>query len=182
MGQWATPHHLSDVRRGAPSCIWDYLAHSDITIYVIECYTCYTLHDRRLGGIGRVVPIARCSRCSDWFVIAERLLQLSVRTIFQRRRFGLVISFHQIHPRHDRRLGGIGRVVPIASRIAKSSSVAKLPGAMDYHIKSPFICTLIRIVRIDIHRKMQFNDSFIGIYYSYVGLEPSVRISYHIHR
>jgi len=31
--QWATPHHLSDVRRGAPSWIWDYLAH-DITIYV----------------------------------------------------------------------------------------------------------------------------------------------------
>ena len=34
IGHWATPHHLSDVRRGAPSCIWDYLAHSDITIYV----------------------------------------------------------------------------------------------------------------------------------------------------
>jgi len=34
IGQWATPHHLSDVRRGASSLIWDYLAHSDITIYV----------------------------------------------------------------------------------------------------------------------------------------------------
>ena len=34
IGQWATPHHLSDVRRGAPSWIWDYLAHSDVTIYV----------------------------------------------------------------------------------------------------------------------------------------------------
>jgi len=34
IGQWATPHHLSDVRRGAPSWIWDYLAHSDIAIYV----------------------------------------------------------------------------------------------------------------------------------------------------
>jgi len=34
IGQWATPHHLSDVRNGAPSWIWDYLAHSDITIYV----------------------------------------------------------------------------------------------------------------------------------------------------
>ena len=27
----------------------------------------------------------------------------------------LDISFHLIHPRHDRRLGGIGRVVPIAA-------------------------------------------------------------------
>ena len=99
IGQWATPHHLSDVRRGAPSWIWDYLAHA-----------CYTLHDRRWGGIGRVVPNARCSRCSDWFVIAERLSYVSVRTIFQRRRFGLDICFHLIHPRHDRRLGGIGRV------------------------------------------------------------------------
>ena len=34
IGQWATPHRLSDVRRGAPSWIWDYLAHSDIIIYV----------------------------------------------------------------------------------------------------------------------------------------------------
>jgi len=38
---------------------------------------------------------------------------VSVRTIFQRMRFGLDISFHQIHPRHDRRLGGIRRVVLI---------------------------------------------------------------------
>jgi len=72
--------------------------------------------------------------------------------------------------------------VDTTSRVAKSSSVAKLPGAMDYHIKSPFICTLIRIVRIDKHRNMQFNDSFNGIYYSFVGLEPSVRMSYHIYR
>ena len=36
IGQWATPHHLSDVRRGAPSWIWDYLAHSDVTIYVLK--------------------------------------------------------------------------------------------------------------------------------------------------
>ena len=36
IGQWATPHHLSDVRRGAPSWIWDYLAHSDVTIYVLN--------------------------------------------------------------------------------------------------------------------------------------------------
>jgi len=28
-----------------------------------------------------------------------------------------LISFHQIHPRHDRRLGGIGRVVPIAQKL-----------------------------------------------------------------
>jgi len=34
---------------------------------------CYTFHDRRLGGIGREVPIARCSRCLDWFGIAEGL-------------------------------------------------------------------------------------------------------------
>ena len=34
IGQWVAPHHLSDVRRGAPSWIWDYLAHSDVTIYV----------------------------------------------------------------------------------------------------------------------------------------------------
>ena len=34
IGQWATSHHLSDVRRGAPSWIWDYLAHNDVTIYV----------------------------------------------------------------------------------------------------------------------------------------------------
>ena len=34
IGQWATPHHLSNVRRGAPSWIWDYLAHSDITVSV----------------------------------------------------------------------------------------------------------------------------------------------------
>jgi len=34
IGQWATPHNLSDVRRSAPSWIWDYLAHSDVTIYV----------------------------------------------------------------------------------------------------------------------------------------------------
>jgi len=110
IGQWATPHHLSDVCRGAPSWIWDYLAHSDIIIYV---YRMLYMHDRRLGGIGRVVSIARCSRCSDWFVIAERLSYVSVRTLFQRRRFGLDIAFHQIHPRHDRWLGGIGRVVPI---------------------------------------------------------------------
>ena len=51
-----------------------YLAHSDVTIYVLNAIqSCYTLHDRWLGGIGRVVPIARCSKCSDWFVIAERL-------------------------------------------------------------------------------------------------------------
>ena len=56
IGQWATPHHLSDVRRGAPSWIWDYLAHSDVTI----CVQNATWHDRRLGGIGRVVPIAHC--------------------------------------------------------------------------------------------------------------------------
>jgi len=36
IGQWATPHHLSDVRRGAPSWISDYLAHSDVTIYVLK--------------------------------------------------------------------------------------------------------------------------------------------------
>ena len=36
IGQWATPHHLSDVRRGAPSWIWDYLAYSDVTIYVLN--------------------------------------------------------------------------------------------------------------------------------------------------
>jgi len=36
IGQWTTPHHLSDVRRGAPSWIWDYLAHSDVTIYVLN--------------------------------------------------------------------------------------------------------------------------------------------------
>jgi len=36
IGQWATPHHLSDVRRDAPSWIWDYLAHSDVTIYVLN--------------------------------------------------------------------------------------------------------------------------------------------------
>jgi len=34
IGQWATPHHLSDVRRGAPSWIWDYLAYNDVSIYV----------------------------------------------------------------------------------------------------------------------------------------------------
>jgi len=34
IGQWATPHHLSDVRRDAPSLIWNYIAHSDVTIYV----------------------------------------------------------------------------------------------------------------------------------------------------
>ena len=32
-------------------------------------------------------------------------------------RFGLDISFHQIHPRHDRWLGGISRVVPIGGGI-----------------------------------------------------------------
>jgi len=68
IGQWATPRHLSDVRSavldlGLLSTQW----HHHL------CIECYTLHDRRLGGIGRVVPIARCSRCSDWFVIAERL-------------------------------------------------------------------------------------------------------------
>jgi len=77
-------------------------------------FTCYTLHDRRLGRINRVVPIAHCSRCSDWSVIAERLSKVFVRTIFQRRRFGLDISLHQIHLRHDRRLGRIGRVVLFA--------------------------------------------------------------------
>ena len=34
IGKWATPHHLSDVRRGAPSWLCDYLAHSDVTVYV----------------------------------------------------------------------------------------------------------------------------------------------------
>ena len=36
IGQWATPHHLSDVRRGAPSWIWDFLPHSDVTTYVMN--------------------------------------------------------------------------------------------------------------------------------------------------
>jgi len=35
----------------------------------------------------------------------------------QRRRFGLDISFHLIHQRHDRRLGGIGRVASIELRV-----------------------------------------------------------------
>jgi len=34
IGQWATPHHLCDVRKSAPSWIWGYSAYSDITIYV----------------------------------------------------------------------------------------------------------------------------------------------------
>jgi len=72
----------------------------------------YMLYFAR-SPVRRNWPIAGCLRCLDWFVIAERLSKASVRTIFQRRRFGLDISFHQIHPRHDRRLGGIGRVVPI---------------------------------------------------------------------
>jgi len=38
--QWATPHHLSDVHRGG---------HLGFVT---------TWHDRRLGGIGRLVPIA----------------------------------------------------------------------------------------------------------------------------
>ena len=32
----ATPHHLSDVRRGAPSWIWDYFSQSDVTICVLN--------------------------------------------------------------------------------------------------------------------------------------------------
>jgi len=36
IGQCDTPHHLSDVRRGAPSCIWDYFSHSDVTICVLN--------------------------------------------------------------------------------------------------------------------------------------------------
>jgi len=32
----ATPHHLSDVRRGAPSWIWDYFSHSDVTICLLN--------------------------------------------------------------------------------------------------------------------------------------------------
>jgi len=40
IGRWASPHNLSDVRMSAPSRIW---------------------HDRRLGGIGQVVPFAHCS-------------------------------------------------------------------------------------------------------------------------
>ena len=36
IGQWATPHHLSDEFTGVPSWIWDYLAHSDVTIYVLK--------------------------------------------------------------------------------------------------------------------------------------------------
>ena len=44
-----------------------------------------------------------------------------VRTIFQRRRFGLDITFHLIHPRHDHRLGGIGRVVQIGSNQDQSA-------------------------------------------------------------
>ena len=36
IGQWATPHHLSDVRRGAPYSIWDYFSHSDVTICVLN--------------------------------------------------------------------------------------------------------------------------------------------------
>jgi len=36
IGQWATPHHLSDVHMGAPFWIWDYLAHNDVTIYVLN--------------------------------------------------------------------------------------------------------------------------------------------------
>jgi len=34
IGQWATPHYLSEERGGAPSWIWDYLVHNDVTIYV----------------------------------------------------------------------------------------------------------------------------------------------------
>jgi len=48
IGQWATPHHLSDVLRGAPSWIWDYLAHSDITIYV-EIHTTFLLKSPEHG-------------------------------------------------------------------------------------------------------------------------------------
>ena len=40
IGQWATPHHLSNVLRGAPSWIWDNLAHSDVTIYVLNAILC----------------------------------------------------------------------------------------------------------------------------------------------
>jgi len=36
IGQCDTPHHLSDVRRGAPSCFWDYFSHSDVTICVLN--------------------------------------------------------------------------------------------------------------------------------------------------
>jgi len=37
----ATPHHLSDVRRGAPSWIWDYFLQSDVTICVLNAiYIC----------------------------------------------------------------------------------------------------------------------------------------------
>ena len=48
IGQWATPHHHSDVRRGAPYWILDYFSHSDVTICVLNAiYVLYTLHDRR---------------------------------------------------------------------------------------------------------------------------------------
>ena len=42
----ATPHHLSDVRRGAPSWIWDYFSHSDVTTCVLNAI--YMLYFARL--------------------------------------------------------------------------------------------------------------------------------------
>ena len=36
IGQCDTPHHLSDVHRGAPSWIWDYFLHSDVNICVLN--------------------------------------------------------------------------------------------------------------------------------------------------
>ena len=61
----ATPHHLSDVRRGAPSWIWDYLSHSDVTICVLNAI--YMLYFARspVRRNWRVVLIACWSRCSD---------------------------------------------------------------------------------------------------------------------
>ena len=61
----ATPHHLSDVRRGAPSWIWDYLSHSDVTICVLNAiYMLYILHDRR----SRVLVGPGKTECDSLFI------------------------------------------------------------------------------------------------------------------
>jgi len=110
IGQWATPHHFSDVRRGAPSWIWDYLAQSPVRRNWPSSSDCALKTTPCLFSVVR--------NCRTAFVGFRKNL-----SIFQRRRFRLDISFHLIHPRHDRRLGGIGRVVPIGENLCHHTEI-----------------------------------------------------------